>query len=300
MSRISVIGAGNVGASVAYACVLTRACSEVIMVDIDVPRCQAQVLDIEDTANLHECKIRTGTFKDAGQSDIIVITAGAKQKTGEARTELIGRNFEILNDCISQMKPFNPSTILLLVSNPVDILTGIAQMISGLPKSQVIGTGTFLDSSRLRAELSTRLNVSASAIHAYVLGEHGDSQFAAFSCATVANTKLLNFPGISGINLEELATATMKKAYKIIDAKGSTYYGIGGCTASICTSILRNTKQIRPVSHYVDEYGVCFSLPCVLGAKGIMQTVHPDLSPDEKEKLSKSASALKAVISEYV
>ena len=172
-SSLAIIGAGNVGASVAYAAVLKKVASEILLVDIDEKRCEAQVLDISDAAFLSNTRIRVGTFKEAGQCDIIVITAGAAQRPGETRMDLVGRNYQILASCISEMKPFKPSTVLILVSNPVDVLTYFAQKLSGLPRSQVLGSGTYLDSARLRQSLSLKLKINENAIHAYVLGEHG-------------------------------------------------------------------------------------------------------------------------------
>lgn len=297
--KLAVIGAGSVGSSIAYAAVLKRIASQVIMVDIDFPRCEAQVLDISDCAFMSETKIKVGTFQDAGMADIIVITAGAKQRVGESRVELIDRNYKILESCITSMKPFNPNAVLLLVSNPVDVLTFFAQKLSGLPPHQVIGSGTFLDSARLRSSLSDILGISETAIHANVLGEHGDSQFVAWSAATVGNTPLLSMPELKTIDKEKLAQEVKNKAYKIIEAKGATHYGIGGCAASICESILRNTCQVRPVSHFIPEYGVCLSLPAVIGCKGIIKTMNMPLSTEEKSKLTASAKNLKEIIDKY-
>ena len=296
MPSIAVIGAGNVGPSVAYACLLTKTASKIIMVEIDSPRCEAQVLDIADTAFIHDCKIKVGTFQEAGQSDIVIITAGAKQNIGEPRTELIARNDKILKSCIESMKPFKKETILILVSNPVDILTSLAQKHSGLPPNQVLGTGTFLDTARLRSTLSDQLNVAETAVHIYVLGEHGDSQFVAWSSAHIATCPLEKYPGVDKLDLEGMAKTTMQKAYKIIEAKGSTYYGIGGVTSSIVASILGNTKQVRPVSHYVPDLGCCISLPACIGREGVVRTIPITLNAEERKKLESSADALKKVL----
>jgi L-lactate dehydrogenase len=192
--------------------------------------------DMSDCSFMTGSKIVSGTFKDASQADVIVIAAGAKQVPGEDRIHLIERNFRILKSCISSMQPLNPSAVLLLISNPVDVLTLYAQKISGLPPSQginrnlrhwfiVIGSGTFLDTARLRSYLSTKLNVSDNAIHAYVLGEHGDSQFIAWSSAYIASTPLVEYEAMKAIDIEKIASDIKEKAYKIIDCKGSTYYG---------------------------------------------------------------------------
>jgi L-lactate dehydrogenase len=273
--------------------------SKILMVDIDQPRCEAQVLDISDAAFIHDCKIRVGTFQEAGQSDIIIVTAGAKQKPGEPRTGLIERNKRILNSCIEGMKPLNSKAVLILVANPVDVLTSLAQKLSGLSPHQVIGTGTFLDTARLRATLSDKLDIAETAIHAYVLGEHGDSQFVNWSSAHIGNYPLLKYPGIKDLDLEDIATETMKKAYKIIEAKGSTYYGIGGVTASLVATILGNTKQIRPVSHFIPEFGCCISMPACIGRCGIIRTIPCSFDAEERKKLEYSATSLKKILQEF-
>lgn len=299
MHKLAIIGAGSVGSSIAYAAVLKHTASQILLVDVDTPRCEAQVLDIADAAFLAETTIRMGTFKEAGQSDVIVITAGAKQRPGETRVALIDRNIQILRSCIDSMQPINPNAVLLLVSNPVDVLTQFAQRISGLPASQVLGSGTYLDSARLRAALADHLHVAATAVHAYVLGEHGDSQFVAWSSAHVGNTPLLQMPAMKGMNLNQMAADVKNKAYKIIEAKGATHYGIGGCAASICESVLKNTLQVRPVSHFIPELGVCISLPAVIGSKGVVSTLPPPLNEEETAKLKASAASMKAVVDQY-
>jgi L-lactate dehydrogenase len=169
-NRIAIIGAGSVGASIAYAVILRHVCSEVVLVDVDEQVCRAQVLDLEDGQFLTNCQVRYGTPKDAGQCDFIVITAGAKQRDGETRVQLIDRNFNILNAVIGGMKPLKPSAVLLVVSNPCDILTYFAQKLSGLPVNQVFGSGTFLDTARLRGAIAKKIDVTDTAVHAYVLG----------------------------------------------------------------------------------------------------------------------------------
>ncbi|KAH7355980.1 lactate dehydrogenase/glycoside hydrolase [Pyrenochaeta sp. MPI-SDFR-AT-0127] len=191
------------------------------------------------------------------------------------------------------MKPFREDTVLLLVANPVDVLTYFAQQYSDLPKNQVIGSGTFLDSARLRGILASKAEVAASSIDAYVLGDHGESQFVAWSLASIGGVPLE-----SGASLDKdaIAEETKNKATSIIENKGATNYGIGGVAASICKSILFDQRNIRPVSHYQDDLEVCLSVPAVLGRKGIVRTVPMPLSKDEEDKLKKSAETLKEVI----
>lgn len=195
------------------------------------------------------------------------------------------------------MKPFRQDTVLLLVANPVDVLTYFAQKFSGLPKNQVVGSGTFLDSARLRGILAAKAEVAASSIDAYVLGEHGESQFVAWSLASIGGVPLDQvIASGDSIDKKAIAEETKNKATNIIQSKGATNYGIGGVSASICKSILFDQSNIRPVSHYQDDLDVCLSLPAVLGRKGIVRTVPMPLSGDERELLEKSAKALKEVI----
>ncbi|KAI8584896.1 lactate dehydrogenase/glycoside hydrolase [Geranomyces variabilis] len=293
-ASVAIIGGGgSVGATAAYALLLRRVASEIVLVDLDQARCEAQVLDLSDAAFLSDTSIRAGTSKEAGQCDIVVITAGAKQRPGETRVDLIGRNRAILLSVLESMKPFKKETVLLLVSNPVDILTYFAQTSSGLPIGQVLGSGTFLDSVRLRSDLAKTLGVAETAIHAYVLGEHGDSQFVAWSAASVGNTPLMSFPVIRSMDREAMAKKVMNKAYKIIEAKGATYFGIGAVIAQICESILLDLRHVRPLSHYIPELQVCLSLPAVLGRQGICQTLKPPLTDDEEALLRKSATEMK-------
>lgn len=195
------------------------------------------------------------------------------------------------------MKPFRPDTVLLLVANPVDVLTYFAQQFSGLPKQQVIGSGTFLDSARLRGILALKAEVAASSIDAYVLGEHGESQFVAWSLASIGGVPLDKaIESNQIIDKKAIAEETKNKATNIIQSKGATNYGIGGVAASICKSILFDQRNIRPVSHYQDDLDVCLSVPAVLGRKGIVRSVPMPLSSEEKELLEKSAKALREVI----
>ena len=195
------------------------------------------------------------------------------------------------------MKPFREDTVLLLVANPVDALTYFAQQYAGLPKSQVIGSGTFLDSARLRGILANKAEVAASSIDAYVLGEHGESQFVAWSLASIGGVPLDKVTSHE-IDKQSISEETKNKATNIIDNKGVTNYGIGAVAASICKSILFDQRNIRPVSHWQEDLGVCLSMPAVLGRQGIVRTVPMPLSEGEKVKLRGSAETLKEMVNE--
>lgn len=195
------------------------------------------------------------------------------------------------------MQPFAKHTILLLVANPVDVITYFAQKYSDLPKPQVIGSGTFLDSARLRGVLAAKTGVSASRIDAYVLGEHGESQFVAWSAASIGGVPLdQTLPPNTKLDKDAIAEDTRNKATRIIENKGATNYGIGAVTASICKSILSDQRDIRPVSHYQEDLGVCLSIPAVIGRKGLIRTIEMRLDEEEKNKLKNSAAALKEII----
>jgi len=296
-SSIAVIGSGAVGASSAYALILKGVAAEITLVDIDLDRCEGEVLDLEDSLGFSSSSVvRHGTSKEAGQSDIIVITAGAAQKPGQTRQDLVDINLKIMKSVIDSMQPINPDAKLLIVANPVDILTYYAQKFSGLKKNQVFGSGTFLDTQRLRRYLSDKLNIEGNSIHIYILGEHGDTQFPAWSVAQVGGIHLTSFPGVDTQLIEQATKFTREKAYEIIKKKKATYYGIGACVASLCSSILFNQRCVRAVSCYQDSLGVSLSMPAVIGENGIEQILSLNLNEQELDKLRGSVAALKKVL----
>lgn len=299
-TRIAIIGAGSVGSTIAYTLLNNPVASEILLVDPQEEFRDAQVQDLSD-ATYHgntSTHIRAGTHAEAGQCDIIVVTAGAKQKKGESRTDLIGRNQSILQSVISDMKPFNPKAILLLIANPVDILTYFALQYSGLPKTQVIGSGTFLDSARLRGALATKAGVAASSIDAFVLGEHGESQIVAWSSASIAGIPLHLFPATKSLDREAMANDTKQKASALINSKGSTEFGIGSVTSSICKSILFDQRNVRPVSIFNEDLNVCLSKTVVLGRQGVEKILELPLNAEENSALQQSAKQLREVIEE--
>ncbi|KAH7391890.1 l-lactate dehydrogenase-like protein [Pyrenochaeta sp. MPI-SDFR-AT-0127] len=299
-TSIAILGCGDVGSTLAYTLILQPICSEVILVDLKKELLEAQVRDLSDATYRggSGVKVRAGTHKDAGQADIVVITAGAKQKIGETRLSLLSRNLHILSSIFDSMAPISPHTILLLVANPVDILTYFARKLSGLPESQVLGTGTSLDSARLRGVLAQKAEVAPNSIDAYVLGEHGDSQFIAWSSATIGTTPLsLAMPDqLTDSFKSEVSTHTRGAAGAIIAAKGCTSYGIGGIAAGICKYILFDSRSVRPLSFYQPELGCCLSMPAVVGRKGIVKPMPIQLDETEKAELESCAKGLRAVI----
>ena len=299
-SKIAVVGAGDVGSTIAYSLILNPIAGEVLLIDPQTKVRDAQALDLSD-ATYHgntTTRVRAAEHKEAGQCDIIVISAGAAQKEGESRTDLVGKNLKILSSAIGDCKPFREDAILLLVANPVDVITYFAQKMSGLPKSQVFGAGTFLDSARLRGILAERSGVAASSIDSYVLGEHGDSQFVAWSHASIGGVPLNKVVSEEQIDRKKIAEETKQMAASIMENKGATAYGIGGVTASLCKSILFDQRNIRPVSHWQEDLGVCISMPAVIGRKGIVRTIPIELDGEERKNLEGSVKSMKEVIQE--
>ena len=290
--KIAIIGAGSVGATIAYALILHKVAANIYLIDPVEAVVRGQVYDLEDALFLSNTKVSQGSYKDVDTADIIVITAGAKQKPGETRDDLIDRNLNILKSILGSFTP-KSDAVIILVSNPVDVLTALAQTITKLPKNQIIGSGTFLDSQRLRCKLGHELKVQENAVHAYVMGAHGDSQFVAWSCATVAGSP------ISLPNEKEISEEVMHKAYDIIDLKGATYFGIGACVASLCQTILLDSKSVRPISVYHPKYDAVLSWPCVIGNMGAERIVEMPLNKEETEKLEKCAEIVRTTVAAH-
>ncbi|CAO3623982.1 unnamed protein product [Mucor fragilis] len=294
-SRVAIVGAGAVGASLAYALMFKNICSEILIVDVSPDIVKAQVLDLADAASVSHTRIRGASPEEAGQADIIVITAGAKQRDGEPRTKLIERNYRVLKNVIGSMQPIRQDAVILMVSNPVDILTHIARKLSGLPASQVIGSGTYLDTTRLCVHLGEIFDVNPQSINAYVLGEHGDSQMIAWNAATIGGQPLTSFPEYQNIDKKAVSKVVSGKAMEIIRLKGATFYGIGACAADLVHTIILNKKVVHPVSVYVEKYGVTLSMPAKIGWEGIQQVYDVPLSKEEEERLQASADALREI-----
>ena len=298
-SRVAVIGVGSVGATTAFCIMMRNIASEIMLVDLCKERCLGEVIDMSDAIPLcSTARVTLGTLKEAGMADIIIITAGARRKPGQSRLDLIKINQKIVADIINQMVPLNPKAILIVVSNPVDIMTLYAQKLANLPLQQIFGSGTYLDTQRLRGYISEKLGISQQSIEAYILGEHGDSQFAVWSSAQIAGVPLKNFEGMTAEELDLLAQAAKQKGQDIITLKDATFYGIASCLADICESIIFNQKRVFPVSIYSEELGVCLSMPAVIGENGIEQILAVPLNEQEKAKLANSAKKLNDVLAE--
>jgi len=289
---ISIIGAGSVGTSTAYALILKNVVPEVLMADLNDQKCQGEIRDLIDVLPFAETsKIRQVTVQDAGKADIIIITAGKHTSPGMKRTELLQGNHEILVSILKELAPINPDTIVIIATSPLDILTRVAQEQLGLPKQQVIGTGTFLDSRRLNRILSLRLSISQQSIEGLVIGEHGEGQFVAWTHSNISGYPITSF-GISKEDFEKIEIQTRNEAPEIVKLKGSTFFGIGTSLAHLCEIIVYDQKRIVPISCYVEDLGVCLSVPVVLGEKGVERYIDLRLNDEEKTKLQHSAKNL--------
>lgn len=302
--KISVIGVGWVGASAAFAIMSSGLASDLVLVDVNKEKAEGEAMDLGDAAAfIKPINVYAGSYEDCKDSNIIVFTAGANQKPGETRLDLIQRNVAILKDSLPKLIQHCPNAIYLMVANPVDVLTYAALKISGLPANQVFGSGTVLDTSRFRQELAQYCKVDPRNVHAYIVGEHGDSQVALWSSANISVVGLeqfLNLKGLSPINREEIAKNVRTAAYEIIQRKGATYYAIALSIKRICEAIIRDENSLLSVSGLVNGlYNIedcCISLPCIVNGNGRDKIIQVPMSVAEEEALGKSVQVLKDVI----
>ncbi|HCC84737.1 MAG TPA: L-lactate dehydrogenase [Candidatus Pacebacteria bacterium] len=299
LNKVAIIGCGKVGMTAAYALLLKNVVNELVLIGRSQAELTGEQLDLEHGLNfLGAAKIFSSiNYEDMAKSDVVVITAGVAQKPGETRLDLTVKNLAIIEEIIPKIVQYAPEAVIVIVSNPVDILTYRAYQIAGLPKGRIFGTGTMLDSARFRFHLSEFLKVNPRSIHAYVLGEHGDSSFPALSSAIVGGQSLLSLPNFSETKALAAFEATRSAAYKIIAAKGATYYAIGTVISQVVEHILRDSRRVLslsiPLHGYHDYYGVALSVPCVLGRSGVEQALEIKLSWEEKLKLAHSVETLK-------
>lgn len=298
-ARIAIVGAGCVGSTTAYAILLKNIASEILLVDVNEQRCCGEVLDLSDAIPTSStARIIQSNLKEAAMADIIIITAGARRKPGQSRLDLIKINKDIVTYIINQMVPINPKAVIIMVSNPVDLMTYWAQRLAQLPTSQVFGSGTYLDTLRLRGMLSERFGIAQQSIQAYILGEHGDSQFAVWSSANIAGIPVKDFPLFNREQMDAIALSAKQKGQEIISLKDATFYGIAVCVAQMCESIIFNQKRVIPVSCYIEEYDIYLGMPAVIGENGIEQILSVPLDSIEQEKLACSIQTIKKTIKE--
>lgn len=303
--KAAVIGCGFVGSATAFTLMQSRLFSELVLLDVNMEKADGEAKDIAHGIPFAgQMKIYAGTYDDAADAAIIIITAGANQKPGETRLDLVQKNMEIYQSIIPEIVKRDFGGILLIVSNPVDILTYVALKLSGLPENRVLGSGTVLDTARLKYALGEHLGVDSRSVHSFIIGEHGDSEIAAWSSTNVSGIPLNDFCEMRGhfnhdAAMDAIAEKVKNSAYEIISKKQATYYGIAMSVKRICECIVRNERSILPVSAMMHgEYGIediTLSMPAIVGIGGVETHVPIALSEEEAEKLVESAKKLKEV-----
>lgn len=308
--KVAVIGCGFVGSSSAFALMQSGLFSEMVLIDADTKRAEGEAMDISHGISFaRPMQIYAGNYDDITDAAIIVITAGANQKPDETRLDLIKKNAAIMKSIVGEIKKRDFGGILLIVSNPVDILTLIALKESGYPSNRVIGSGTVLDTGRFKYLLGEHLDVDSRSVHAFIIGEHGDSELAAWSNARIGGLKVNDFCELRGHfnheqSMKKIFENVRNSAYEIIERKHATYYGIAMAVKRICEAIVRNEKSILPVSSLMTgEYGlndVVLSIPAVVDETGVQKVIPIELNDEELTKLKDSANILKDIAKDYV
>ena len=303
--KAAVIGCGFVGSATAFTLMQSRLFSELVLLDVNMEKADGEAKDIAHGIPFAgQMKIYAGTYDDAADAAIIIITAGANQKPGETRLDLVQKNTAIYQSIIPEIVKRDFDGMLLIVSNPVDILTYVALKLSGLPEKRVLGSGTVLDTARLKYALGEHLGVDSRSVHSFIIGEHGDSEIAAWSSTNVSGIPLNEFCEMRGhfnhdAAMDAIAEKVKNSAYEIISKKQATYYGIAMSVKRICECIVRNERSILPVSAMMHgEYGIediTLSMPAIVGIGGVETHVPIALSEEEAEKLVESAKKLKEV-----
>ena len=306
--KVAMIGCGFVGAATAFSLMESGLFSEMVLIDADHDRAEGEALDISHGLPFaRPMKIYAGDYDDIADAAIIIITAGASQKPGETRLDLVHKNVGIFKSIIPEISKRNCAGILLVVSNPVDILTYTALKLSGFPENRVLGSGTVLDTARLKYNLGEHLGIDSRGVHAFIIGEHGDSELAAWSSATVSGVPLNDFCEMRGHYTHDEATERIAEnvknsAYEIIKKKKATYFGVAMAVRRICEAIIRNEKSILPVSNLMHgEFGisdVALSMPAIVGENGVEKLVPISLDEEELAKLRESAETLKKILEE--
>lgn len=297
-NKIMIVGTGNVGASIAFALINQRtAVNEIILTDIIASDAEGEAMDLRDALAVSPSyvKIKNGTYKDAHDCDVVVITAGANQKPGESRMDLLKKNVNILKGMIEQIMASGFDGIFLVVSNPMDVLTYFTMKFSGLPVERVLGSGTILDSARLRTRIANYLDINPKSIHAYQIGEHGDTELTLWSLADAGGKKITEL--LPEQTRTDISNFVKNEAYDIIDKKGATYYGIATCVAQILNCILNDERRILAVSSYDNFSGTSFGFPSVVGRGGVIRRLDLKISEHEGVELQKSINTLKKAIS---
>ena len=303
-----MVGCGFVGSASVFALMQSGLFSEIAMIDADMDKAEGEAMDISHGIPFAKhMRVYAGNYDDVRDAGIVIVTAGANQKPDETRLDLVHKNVGIFKSIIPEIAGRDFNGILLIVANPVDILTAVAKKLSGLPENRVIGSGTVLDTGRLKTRLSDHLGVDSRSIHAFIIGEHGDSEIAAFSSANVSGIPLNDFCEMRGHyshdeSEKNIAEEVKNAAYEIIQRKKATYFGVAMAVKRICECIVRDEKSILPVSTMMHGEqgidGVVLSMPCIVGSEGIETQVPIKLDEDELKRLRESANILKGIFEE--
>ena len=306
--KIGIVGTGLVGSSFAYALMIRHVASELVLVDANPEKALGEAMDLNHGLSFtRPMKITAGGYADLAGSHAVVIAAGASQKPGETRLDLLARNAAIFREIVPQVAKYNPDGIIVIATNPVDILTFVSLEVSGLPPGRVIGSGTILDTSRFRFLLGQHYDVDARSVHAYIIGEHGDSELPVWSLASIGGMRLQDFASRESkkyvqSDLDRIFIKVRDAAYEIIKRKNATYYAIGLGLVSIVEAIVGDYRNVMSVSTLMTGQhgvsGMCLSLPCTVGARGVEDVLTLNLSSAEEQQFRASAEKLKATLAQ--
>lgn len=309
MAKVTIIGAGSVGSTIAYTLANGGSASEIVMIDINEEKALGEALDIrQGTPFCPPVSIYAGTYRDAAKSDIVVLTSGLARKPGQTRLDLAQANVNIMKSIIPQVTAYAPDATYVIVSNPVDIITYVWNKLSGLPENKIIGSGTILDTARLRARISEYYDINQQNVHAYVFGEHGDSSFVPWSIANISNVPVAEYPKVvttqnnfyPALNYKEVEEYMRKSGGRVIQRKGATFYAVSMSVCHICKCLLNGTDTTMTISTMMHgEYGiedVCLSTLNIVGKDGIRGKLLVSLTDEETALLHKSSECLKDII----
>ncbi|MGN1208406.1 MAG: L-lactate dehydrogenase [Christensenellales bacterium] len=297
MSKVVLIGCGNVGMSYAYSLVNQKnRVSELVLCDINTEKCEGEALDLMHAVSFAptKMKIYAGSYSDCQNADIVCICAGRNQNQGETRLDLVKKNYEVFKSIITEINKTNFNGIYLIATNPLDVMTQITQKLSGFEKNKVIGSGTILDTARLRFLISEKLGINPKSIHGFVIGEHGDSEFIPWGNTQIGLDKASKF--LTKNDMSKITYDVRNSAYDIINKKGNTSYGIGICLAKITNAILEDSHKIFTVSSFNKEFGLYIGMPSVLGKNGVEKVLELNLSKEDDLKFEESVHAIQSVL----
>ncbi len=302
--KVGIVGTGYVGAAAAYALVLRGSCRELVLIDRNEKKAIAEADDIlHATPVSHAVEVRAGGYPDLANCSVVILAAGVNQAPGETRLQLLGRNAAIFREIVPLVLKNAPDAVIIVATNPVDIITALTEQVAGGPQAKIFGSGTTLDTARFRALLAEKAAIDARHVHAYVVGEHGDSEVLAWSSATIAGMAFDEYCRSRRIDFtdrdrREIDEKVRRAAYRIIEGKGATYFGIGAILARLTETIVRKEKAIHTVSASTPLFQTALSLPRLVGERGIVDTIGIKLAATEQEKLEKSAEILRSFVAQ--